>query len=336
MPTAPRREPADPVVYPRTVATSSTDGRSPTMTSASDLEPEVRDDPGAAPLTDEEGTYEVVIEPRAGWRLVDWHELYEYRDLFRFLIWRQIKVQYAQSALGIGWAVIQPLFAMTVFTVVFGRLANVGSDGVPYAVFSLAALVPWTYFSNALTEGTNSLVGNTAMLGKVYFPRMLLPLAAVCGKLVDFGIALAMLGAAMVYYETAPTSDLIWFPMLVALMIVSAGGMGMWLTALAIQYRDIKFAMTFVVQILMYLTPVVYPASLIPATWVWGGVTFHPRLYYAVNPMVGVIEGFRSALLGTNPMPWDLIAVGVVSAGLIAVSGVFYFRRKERLFADVA
>jgi lipopolysaccharide transport system permease protein len=298
---------------------------------------DVHDEFATTPAGDDPKTcYEVVIEPRTGWRLVDWKELVEYRDLFRFLIWRQVKVQYAQSALGIGWAIIQPLFSMAVFTVVFGRLANVGSDGVPYAAFSLAALVPWTYFANALTEGTNSLVSNTGMLGKVYFPRMLLPLAAVCAKLVDFGISFVLLTIAMFYYGLAPTTGAALLPLLVVLMIVAAAGMAMWLTALAIQYRDIKFAMTFVVQIFMYCTPVVYPASLIPETWTVGGVVLHPRLYYAVNPMVGVIEGFRSALLGTNPMPWNLIGVGAASAVIIAVTGVLYFRRKERLFADVA
>jgi lipopolysaccharide transport system permease protein len=297
---------------------------------------DARDESSPETADVESGAYEVVIEPRTGWRLVDWKELVEYRDLFRFLIWRQIKVQYAQSTLGIGWAIIQPLFSMAVFTVVFGRLANVGSDGVPYAVFSLAGLVPWTYFANALTEGTNSLVSNTNMLGKVYFPRMLLPLAAVCAKLVDFGISSILLACVMVYYGVAPTGGAALLPLLVALMMITAAGMGMWLTALAIQYRDIKFAMTFVVQIYMYCSPVVYPTSLIPETWTVGGVVLHPRLYYAVNPMVGVIEGFRSALLGTNPMPWDLLAVGTASATLLAVTGVLYFRKKERLFADVA
>ncbi len=292
--------------------------------------------PAVPPADGLDPDYEVVIEPRTGWRLVDWKELVEYRDLFRFLVWRGIKVQYAQSTLGIGWAIIQPLFSMIVFTIVFGKLAGVESDGVPYAVFSFAALVPWTYFSNALTEGTNSLVSNTNMLSKVYFPRMLLPLSAVAAKLVDFCIALTILAGLMVYYGIVPNAGLLMFPFLVALMVVTAAGLGMWLTALAIQYRDIKFAMHFIVQILMYCAPVVYPASLIPETWSHGGYVYYPRLYYAANPMVGVIEGFRSALLGTNPMPWSLLAVGSLSATIIAVTGCLYFRKKERLFADVA
>lgn len=268
-----------------------------------------------------------VIEPRSGWRLVDWQEIYQYRDLFIFLTWRQLKVQYAQSALGIGWAVIQPLFSMLIFTVVFGRLAKVGSDGVPYALFSFAALVVWSYFSNAVTEGTNSLVTNTNLLTKVYFPRLVLPLSAVVGKLVDFTISLVLLGLMMAWWRTAPTTGVVFLPLFVVLMMLSAAGLGLWLTALAVQYRDIKYALNFVMQLLMYSSPVVYPASLVPAKF---------QLLYAVNPMVGVIEGFRSALLGTRPMPWDLLAVGGCSALLLAVTGCLYFRRRERIFADVA
>ncbi len=273
-----------------------------------------------------------VIEPRSGWRLVDWRELYHYRDLFRFLVWREVKVRYAQSAIGIGWAIIQPVFSMLIFTVVFGRLAGVESDGAPYALFSLAALVPWTYFSNALTDGTASLVSNANMLSKVYFPRLMLPLSSVAAKLVDFCIAMLILAGLMVVYRAAgqivlPTWGLLLLPALVALMMLSAAGLGLWLTALAIQYRDVKHAMTFVVQIMMYAAPVVYPASLIPERY---------QLLYAVNPMVGVIEGFRAALLGTRAVPWDLLAVGTLSAAAIAVSGCLYFRRKERIFADVA
>ncbi len=297
-------------------------------------------DPAAAPPTSAadgvESGYKVVIEPRSGWRLIDWKEFGEYRDLFRFLIWRNIKIQYAQSALGIGWAIVQPLFSAAIFTVVFGRLARVESDGVPYPLFAFTALVPWTYFSNALLEGTNSLVANTVMLAKVYFPRLMLPLSAVCAKLVDFGVSLTMLAGLMAYYGVVPGRDILLLPALVALMILTAAGLSTWLTALAIQYRDIKYAMTFVVQVLMYCTPVVYPASLIPETYTRGGYVYYPRLLYALNPMVGVIEGMRSTLLHATPIPWALIGIGSVSATLIAASGCLYFRRKERLFADVA
>lgn len=268
-----------------------------------------------------------VIEPRSGWRLVDWKELHDYRDLFLFLTWRHIKVQYAQSTLGIGWAVIQPLFSMLIFTVVFGRLAGVQSDGLPYAVFSFAALVPWTYFANAVTEGTNSLVSNTNMLSKVYFPRLVLPLSAVLAKLVDFSISMVLLAVLMAWYAIAPTWGVLLLPLLVGLMILTAAGLGLWLTALAVQYRDVKYAINFVVQLLMYAAPVVYPASLVPARYQYA---------YALNPMVGVIEGFRAALLGTRPMPWDMLAIGSFSAITIALTGCLYFRAKERLFADVA
>ncbi|MBI1904245.1 MAG: ABC transporter permease [Planctomycetes bacterium] len=268
-----------------------------------------------------------IIEPRSGWRLVDWKELYQYRDLFRFLVWREIKVRYAQSAVGIGWAIIQPVFSMLVFTIVFGRLAGVSSDGAPYALFSLAALVPWTYFANALTDGAASLVSNANMLSKVYFPRLLLPLSAVMAKLVDFSIALLILGGLMLYYGAVPTWGVLLLPALILLMMFSAAGLGMWLTALAIQYRDVKHAMTFVVQLLMYAAPVVYPTSLIPGRY---------QLLYALNPMVGIIEGFRAALLGTRPMPWDLLAVGALSTAVLVLSGCLYFRAKERIFADVA
>lgn len=268
-----------------------------------------------------------IIEPKSGWRLVDWRELFDYRDLFLFLTWRHIKVQYAQSTLGIGWAIIQPLFSMIVFTIVFGSLAGVASDGVPYAVFSFAALVPWTYFANAVTEGTNSLVSNTNMLTKVYFPRLVLPLSAVLAKLVDFTIGMLLLFVLMAWFGVVPTWGILALPILVLLMMLTAAGLGMWMTALAVQYRDVKYGLNFAVQLMMYAAPVVYPTSLIPERW---------QLAYALDPMVGVIEGFRSALLGTCEMPWDLLAVGGVSALAIALSGCLYFRSKERLFADVA
>ncbi|TWU29136.1 ABC transporter permease [Novipirellula artificiosorum] len=268
-----------------------------------------------------------IIERRSGWHLLDWKELVAYRDLFRFLIWREIKVRYAQSAIGIGWAIIQPLFSMLVFTIVFGRLAKVESDGVPYALFSFAALVPWTYFSNAVTDGVNALVSEANMLRKIYFPRILMPLSAVAAKLVDFTIAMCMLAILMIFYRHAPSLGILALPLLVALMMLTASAISLWLTALAVQYRDVKHAMGFMVQLAMYGSPVVYATSLIPEQY---------RLLYAINPMVGVIEGFRSALLGTQPMPWDLIAVGILSASVLFITGLAFFRSKERTFADVA
>jgi lipopolysaccharide transport system permease protein len=267
-----------------------------------------------------------VFEAKSGWRFIDFHELWEYRDLFYFLIWRNIKVRYAQSVLGVGWAIIQPVFSMIVFTIVFGKLAKIGSEGVPYAIFSYVALVPWTYFSNALTQSGASLVGASGMISKVYFPRLIIPMSPVLDTLVDFGISLILLVGLMIWFKIAPTIWVLTLPLLILLMMLTAAGLGMWLTALAVQYRDVNYGMKFAVQLLMYASPVVYPASLVPGQY---------RLLFGINPMAGVIEGFRAALIGTRPMPWDLIAVGGVTALVVAVSGGFYFRRTERIFADV-
>ncbi len=269
----------------------------------------------------------ITIEPHSGWRLVDFRELREYRDLFLFLIWRSIKARYAQSALGIGWAVVQPLASMVVFTLIFGRLVGIQSDGEPYAIFAFVALVPWTYFSNALTQATLSLSIETNILTKIYFPRLILPLSAVAARLVDFAIAFAILAILLPIYGKMPNAGVLVLPLLILMMIATAAGLGLWLTALSIQYRDVNHAAGFAVQLLMYAAPVVYPASLVPDSL---------QLLYALNPMVGVIEGFRSALLGTRAMPWDLIGIGLAVATVAAVSGMFYFRRKEHVFADVA
>ena len=268
-----------------------------------------------------------LIEPRSGWRLIDWKELGEYSDLFFFLTWRHIKVRYAQSAIGIGWAVVQPLFYMLVFTVVFGRLARIQSDGAPYAVFAFTALVPWTYFANAVSEGAASLIVNADMISKIYFPRLILPMSIVVARLADFAIALVILAALMAWYHIIPGERIAILPLLILLMVFTAAGLGLWLAALAVQYRDVNYATTFGMQLLMYAAPVVYPVSLVPAD---------VQMLYAVNPMVGVIEGFRAVLLETRPVPWDFIAIGSVTALIVAVSGAFYFRRKEQIFADVA
>jgi lipopolysaccharide transport system permease protein len=274
---------------------------------------------------------QTIIEPKTGWQLIDWSELRQYKDLLYFLVWRDIKVLYKQTVLGFTWAVIRPVFSMIIFSVVFGNLAKVPSDGVPYPIFSYAALLPWTYFATAMTESTNSLISNLNMLTKVYFPRLVIPLAPILAKLVDFGIAFIILGLMMAWYGIAPTWNVAFLPLLVVLMILTAAGMGMWLSAMAIQYRDVRHAIQFAVQVLMYAAPVVWPVSLITERF---GPTV--RLVYGLYPMAGVIEGFRSALLGATPMPWDLILMGGISAVLIAVSGALYFRRMERIFADVA
>jgi lipopolysaccharide transport system permease protein len=268
----------------------------------------------------------VVIGARRGLFDLELRALADYRDLFYFLVWRDIKARYAQSVLGAGWAVVQPIFSMIVFTVVFGNLAKIDSDGVPYAIFSLTALVPWTFFSNALTSSTASLTSSAGMLSKIYFPRLVIPMSAVISKLVDFSIALVLVFVLMAWFRIVPTVWILMLPMLVLLMALTAAGAGMWLSSLSVQYRDVNYGINFIAQLLMYASPVVYPASLIPDKY---------RLVYAINPMVGVIEGFRSALLGANPMPWDLIAAGSATAVVLAVSGAIYFCRTERIFADV-
>jgi lipopolysaccharide transport system permease protein len=269
---------------------------------------------------------QTVIESDEGWQLIDWKELWAYKDLLYFLVWRNIKVLYKQTVLGFAWAVIHPLFTMIVFSVIFGRLAKLPSDGVPYPIFAFAALVPWTYFSTAMNSSALSLISNANLVTKVYCPRLILPITPVLAKLVDFTLAFIVLVLMMGWYGIAPTSDAVFLPLLVLLMILTAYGIGMWLSAMAIQYRDVAQGMPFLSQILMYTAPVVWPVSLIPDQY---------RLIYGLYPMAGVIEGFRSSLIGTNPMPWDLILMGTLSSLLIAFSGALYFRRTERIFADV-
>lgn len=271
--------------------------------------------------------HQTIIEAKPGWRLVDFGELRQYRDLFYFLVWRDIKVLYKQTVLGFAWAIVRPVFSMIVFSIVFGGLAKIPSDGIPYPIFSFAALVPWTYFSTAMTESTNSLVTNARMLSKVYFPRLVIPMTPVLAKLVDFAISFVVLLLMMAWFRIVPTRQILFLPLLVLLMILTAAGVGMWLSAMAVQYRDIRHAVPFMSQVLMYAAPVVWPASLVPDAW---------RVVYGLYPMAGVIEGFRAALLDTGPMPWDLIVPGTASAIAIAVSGMFYFQRLERIFADVA
>ncbi|MEL6536814.1 MAG: ABC transporter permease [Bacteroidota bacterium] len=274
---------------------------------------------------------ETVIRPIKGWQLLNFSELLRYRDLFYFMVVRDIKVLYKQTVLGFLWAVLNPFFSMVVFTVIFGNLAEVPSDGVPYPIFSFAGLLPWTYFAQSMQTSTNSLVQARNIFTKVYFPRLLIPMTPVVAKLVDFLIAFAMLGVMMVYYKVTPTWDALYLPLLIIVMILSAAGIGMILSAMAVQYRDIRFAMTFLTQLLMYSAPVVWPASLIEEKF--GSLAY--RLY-GLYPPAGVIEGFRAALIGTRPMPWDLLAFSSLSAVLLFIVGALYFRRMERVFADVA
>jgi len=269
----------------------------------------------------------IVIEPKAAWKLIDWRECLEYRDLLYFLVLRDVTVLYKQTILGLGWALLNPFFSMVVFTIIFGTLLKVPSDGKPYAVFSFAALLPWTYFSQSLTGATTSLIQGTGLFTKVYFPRVFIPLVPVFSKLVDFAIAFVFLVVMMLWYRVAPTWNVVFLPLLLAVMMLTSAGFGMLLSALAIQYRDVRHAMSFVIQALMYAAPVVWPVSKLPP-----GL----RLWYGLYPMAGVIDGVRAALLNTGPMPWDLIGIGSITAVASFLCGGFYFKRTERLFADVA
>ena len=272
-------------------------------------------------------TKSVIVPPEEKKQLINWKELWEYKDLFWFLVWRDIKTQYAQSVLGIGWAIIQPVFSMIIFTIVFGNLAKINSEGVPYAIFSYTALVPWTYFSNSLTNSSGSLLLAKNMLSKVYFPRLVIPIAPVLATLVDFCVSFIILLGMMIWFKITPTIWALMVPLFVLLMSLTAAGIGMWLTALSIQYRDIRYGMNFFVRLLMYASPVIYATSSIPEKY---------HLLYSINPMVGVIEGFRAALLGTRPMPWNFLMIGTGAAIIFFITGALYFRKMENIFADVA
>jgi lipopolysaccharide transport system permease protein len=275
--------------------------------------------------------FDVIVEPRPGWRAVDFEELARHRDLFIYWTLRNLKARHAQSALGIAWAVIQPVVNTAIFTVVFGTLVGVPSDGVPYALFALVGMVAWTYFSNALREGVESLTRYTTMLSKIYFPRLILPLSAVLGKLLDLAVAGALVVPVMIWYRAVPRPEaIVVVPAMLVILVLASLGLGFWLSALAVQYRDVSHALAFAIQALMYLSPVVYSERVVPARY--------PllRLVYGLNPVAGVIGGIRAVLLDTGPIPWDLVLPGAATAVVLAVSGLYYFRSRERLFADVA
>lgn len=253
-------------------------------------------------------------------------ELWRYRELLYFLIWRDIKVRYKQTVMGIAWAIIQPFFTMVIFSLFFGQLAEIPSDGLPYPIFSYAALVPWTLFSTGLSQGANSLVGNARLIKKVYFPRLVMPIARVVGGTVDFVLAFLMLLGMMFFFGIVPTLNIFWLPLLVILTLVTSLGTALWLAALNVQFRDVSYLVPFLTQFWFYATPIVYPSSLLPEPW---------RTLYGLNPMAGVIEGFRWALLGTDTAPGPIIIVSALTALGLLVSGAFYFRRMEKTFADI-
>ena len=265
------------------------------------------------------------IRPFSGWEAFDFKEIKEYRDLFYFLVLRDIKVLYAQTILGFAWAILNPLIQIIIFTIIFGRVAQIPTDGIPYVLFSAVAIIPWTYMSEAMTTSSQSLVQDQGMLGKVYFPRVIYPLTPVFAKLVDFVISLVILAAIMVYFSVAPTWNLLLLPVLLLAMIALPAALGMWLSALAIRFRDVKFAMPFVIRMLIYSAPILYSASSISEAY---------RFWYSLNPIVGIIEGFRAALLGT-PIEWIYIAPGLITTVVLLLGGAMYFRRLERVFVDV-
>lgn len=278
---------------------------------------------GPAPGRDE--TPVLRLQPSKGWVSLQLGDVWEYRELLYFLVWRDIKVRYKQTALGAAWALMQPFFTMMLFSLFFGRLAKVPSDGIPYPVFSYAALVPWTFFAQGLSQASDSLVGSANLIRKVYFPRLVIPMASVMAGVVDFTIAFTMLLGIMFYYGITPTANMLYLPLLLALAVVTSLGVGLWLSALNVKFRDVRYTVPFLIQFWMFATPIAYPSSLLPEPW---------RTIYGLNPMAGVVEGFRWALLGAKTQPGPMIFLSAVVAVFLLVGGAFYFRRMEKTFAD--
>jgi lipopolysaccharide transport system permease protein len=266
------------------------------------------------------------IRPSSGWISLRLRDLWQYRELLYFLVWRDIKVRYKQTVLGAAWAIIQPFFTMVVFSIFFGRLANTPSDGIPYPIFSYAALVPWTFFANGLLNSSTSLVTNANLITKVYFPRMVIPVAAVLSGVVDFALAFVVLLGMMIFYGIAPTANVVWLPLLLLLALITSLGVGLWLSAMNVNFRDVRYTVPFLTQFWLLATPIAYSSSLLNEPW---------RTLYGLNPMVGVVEGFRWALLGVDTAPGPMILVSTVVAVVLLITGAFYFRRLEKSFADV-
>lgn len=283
------------------------------------------DDIGAASNPAEVG-YKVIIKPSRAWFALHLNDLWQYRELLYFLAWRDIKVRYKQTVLGVAWAIIQPFFTMVVFTLFFGKLAKIPSEGVPYPIFSYAGLLPWTFFSQAMNQSSDSLVGNANLITKVYFPRLVIPLSAALAPLVDFCIAFIVLVGMMFYYHIFPTSTLIWLPAFLLLAFATSLGVGLWLSALNVQYRDVRYTIPFLTQLWLFATPVIYPSSAVHGPW---------RIVLGLNPMTGVVEGFRWALLGIGEAPGGMIYTSMGIALLLVFTGVIYFKRMEKTFADI-
>lgn len=268
----------------------------------------------------------IVIKPLRGWIPLNLRDLWHYRDLLYFLTLRDIKVRYTQTVLGVAWAIIQPLCSMVVFSIFFGKLAKVPSDGVPYPVFAYCALLPWQLFATALSQSSNSLVAGGSLITKVYFPRLIIPLSSVLAGLVDFAISFIVLMGMMIYYGIAPTENIVFFPLFAFFSVVTALAVGLWLSALNVKYRDVRYAVPFLIQFWMFVSPVIYSSSLVPESWRWA---------YGLNPMVGVIEGFRWALLNRELNVGEMVGVSALVVCLLFVGGLYFFRSMERVFADL-
>ncbi len=266
-----------------------------------------------------------VIKPKTGFNISDLKELKDYRELFFSFVWRDVKVLYAQTIFGFTWAILNPLVQIIIYTIIFGRVAKLSTDGIPYMLFSSVAIIPWTYMSDAMNTSSQSLISGQGMLGKIYFPRLIFPLVSVLSKLVNFSIGFVIILGMLIYYHITPTWNLLFLPVFVVLMVCIPAGVGMWFSSMAIRFRDVRFAMQFFIRMLMWSSPIVYPVSAVPEKY---------RIIYSINPLVGVIEGFRACLLGT-PIQWQYIWLGMIVTIIIFVSSLFYFKRMEHMFTDV-
>ena len=267
-----------------------------------------------------------IIKPSSGWSAINFRELARYRELLYFLTWRDIKIRYKQTVLGAAWAILQPFFTMVIFTIFFGKIAKIPSEGVPYPIFSYAGLLPWTYFANAVSLSSNSLVGSSHLITKVYFPRLFVPMGSTLAGLLDYLIAPSILVVMMIWYGLAPTFSILILPLLVLLCFFAATGIGMWLSALNVRYRDIRYVVPFLIQLWLFATPVIYPTSLLPERYRWA---------MALNPMAGIIETHRAVILSNKPIDAAMLAVSAAIIVMIFVTGAFYFKRMDRSFADV-
>ncbi len=270
--------------------------------------------------------YEVIIRPKKGFFALDFHELREYKELLFFLAWRQIKIRYKQTIMGASWAVLQPLFTMIVFTLIFGGLAKLPSEGIPYPLFSYSGLLLWTYFANSISQSGNSLVANSSLISKIYFPRLFIPTSACLAGLADYGIAMSLLALLMVYYQFVPTISIVLLPVLVFMTFILASGIGYWLSSICVKYRDIQFILPFFVQLLMFLSPVIYPSDIIGENYQW---LLH------LNPLTGLINAHRACLLGHQPVDFAVLGMAIVLSVVLFITGILYLKHTEKYFADL-